>query len=332
MIIKSYIAEQNIEILTNYQAVLIYGENKGIQDDIKNKIKAQNKDSEVITFFENDLLKNNLLYEKISNQSLFASKKIIFLQEISDKIFSKIEECLEKRNDDTKIYLFSNILEKKSKIRTLFEKNKKLAIIPCYTDNERTLINYINNNLKNFKGLSGEITNIIINNSNMDRRLIKTELEKITSFFEGKKIDKSLVLEILNIKRNISFNEIRDKALMGEKKKVNNLLSETEILNDDVFFYLNILNQRITRLQQIIKIAGNSKNFEETVENLKPPIFWKDKPVILQQLKKWSQNQLEAILIKIGETEILMKKNSYLRNDILIKDLVVNLANKNSTS
>ena len=332
MIIKSYIAEQNIKILTDYQAVLTYGENKGIQDDIKEKIKALNKDGEVITFFENDLLKNNLLYEKLSNQSLFASKKIIFLQEVSDKIFSKIEECLEKRNDDTKIYLFSNILEKKSKIRALFEKNKKLAIIPCYTDNERTLINYINNKLKNFKGLSGEITNIIINNSNMDRRLIKTELEKITSFFEGKKIDKSQVLEILNIKRNIGFDEIRDKALMGEKKKVNNLLSETEILNDDVFFYLNILNQRITRLHEIIKIAGNPKNYEETVENLKPPIFWKDKPVILQQLKKWSQNQLEAILIKIGETEILMKKNSYLRNDILIRDLVVNLTNKNSTS
>jgi len=332
MILKSYIVEQNIKILENYKATLIYGENNGIKDDVKEAIKKNNKDTDIINFFESELFKNNFLYENIANPSLFNKKKIIFIQEASDKIFEQIEECLEKENNEIKIYIFADKLEKKSKLRNIFEKDKKLAIFPCYEDNERTLIGYINNRLKNYKGLTGEITNIIINNSNMDRRVIKNELEKIIGFFLEKKINKQQILEILNIKNDTSFNDIRDKALMGEKIQINKLLSETEILEDETFFYLNSLNYRIMRLQEITKISQGNDNYDNILESIKPPIFWKDKPVILRQLRKWSLKKLESMLVKIGETEVLMKKNSSIRNDIVIKDLILSVTNRASTS
>lgn len=332
MILKSYIVEQDIEILNSYNSTLIYGENEGIKDDIKDAIKKKNNNSEIINFYEDDILKNNYLYESIHNPSLFNEKKIILLHETSDKIYSQIIECLDKENKNINIYIFSQNLEKKSKLRSFFEKGKKLAIFPCYKDNERTLITYINNQLKGFKGLTGEIVNLIINNSNMDRRIIKSELLKIKSFFIEKKIIKNQILEILNIKNNNNFNEIRDKALNGEKEKVNKLLSETEILKEEVFFHLNNLNNRVMRLHEIIEKSNiNKENYEQTVENLKPVVFWQDKPIIYKQLKKWDLRELDKIIVKIANTEKLMKKNSYIRNDVVIKDLVINLTNKAST-
>ena len=332
MILKSYIVEQDIEILNSYNSTLIYGENEGIKDDIKDAIKKRNNNSEIINFYEDDILKNNYLYESIHNPSLFNEKKIILLHETSDKIYSQIIECLDKENKNINIYIFSQNLEKKSKLRSFFEKGKKLAIFPCYKDNERTLITYINNELKGFKGLTGEIVNLIINNSNMDRRIIKNELLKIKGFFIEKKIIKNQILEILNIKNNDNFNEIRDKALNGEKEKVNKLLSETEILKEEVFFHLNNLNNRVMRLHEIIEKSNiNKENYEQTVENLKPVVFWQDKPIIYKQLKKWDLRELDKIIVKIANTEKLMKKNSYIRNDVVIKDLVINLTNKAST-
>ena len=332
MILKSYLVEKNIKILTSYNAVLIYGENNGIKDDLKEKIKNEDNNCEIVTFFENDISSSNVLYGMISNQSLFFEKKIIFVQEASDKIFAKIEECLQKENKDIKIYIFANTLEKKSKLRNLFEKDKSLAIFPCYEDNERTLISYINNSLKNIKGLTGDIVNLIIDNSNRDRKIIKSEITKIRDFFDDKKINKKELLEILNIKDDGDFGEIRDKALIGEKLKINKLLSETEILNEDAFFYLNNLNYRALRLHEIIKTSEENKtNLELTLETMKPPVFWKDKPAVHQQLKRWNRNKIEDLLIKIGETEILMKKNSYLRNDIIIKNLIIDLTNKATT-
>jgi DNA polymerase-3 subunit delta len=332
VILKSYIVEQDIEILNSYNSTLIYGENEGIKDDIKDAIKKRNNNSEIINFYEDDILKNNYLYESIHNPSLFNEKKIILLHETSDKIYSQIIECLDKENKNIDIYIFSQNLEKKSKLRTFFEKGKKLAIFPCYKDNERTLITYINNELKGFKGLTGEIVNLIINNSNMDRRIIKNELLKIKGFFIEKKIIKNQILEILNIKNNDNFNEIRDKALNGEKEKVNKLLSETEILKEEVFFHLNNLNNRVMRLHEIIEKSNiNKENYEQTVENLKPVVFWQDKPIIYKQLKKWDLRELEKIIVKIANTEKLMKKNSYIRNDVVIKDLLINLTSKAST-
>ncbi len=332
MILKSYIVEQNIDLLKNYKATLIYGENNGIKDDVKEEIKNGNQSNEIITFFEEDLLKENVLYKNITTQSLFNEKKVIFVQEATDKIFHQVEECLEKENKKIQIYIFANNLEKKSKLRVYFEKEKTLAIFPCYEDNERTLITYINKKLKDYKGLTGEITNLIINNSNMVRKVIKEELEKIKIYFSNNKISKKEVLEILNIKNDSSFDLIRDKALLGDKNKINKLLCETEILNDESFFYLNNLNYRILRLHEIMKITGNQNNYEQTIDKMRPPIFWKDRPVVIQQLKKWDQKKLEDVIIKIGETEILMKKNSYLKNETIIKDLIINLTNKASSS
>lgn len=327
MILKSYIVEKDIKILDKYQAVLLYGENDGIKDDIKSKLKILNKDAEIINFFENEIIKNrNILYENIINESLFSEKKIIFIQSATDKILSEILESLEKENLNIKIFIFSDNLDKKSKLRSLFEKEKKLTIIPCYEDNERTMITYINQELAGYKGLTGELINLIISNSNTNRKIIQSEITKIKTFFLNKIIDKNLLLEILNIKNNADFDEIRDNALNGRKEKVNKLLSEFDLLNEDSFFYLNSLNYRILKLTEIQKINGNSGNFEKALDSVKPQIFWKDKPLILEQLKKWNIERLNKAAYKINETEILMKKNSQTRNDIIIKNLLISLS------
>ena len=166
----------------------------------------------------------------------------------------------------------------------------------------------------------------------MNRRIIKNEIIKIKNCFPDKKVNKEQIVELLNIKNDSGFDEIRDKALLGEKFKINKLLSESEILNDEAYYYLNNLNFRIFCLQGIIRENEKIDNYEQTIENLKPKIFWKDKPIILQQLKKWNRKKLEKILMKIGETEVLMKKNSFLRNDIIIKDLIVKLTNEATAS
>tara|TARA_B110000967_G_C18885277_1_gene563596 strand:+ start:1411 stop:2421 length:1011 start_codon:yes stop_codon:yes gene_type:complete len=330
MILKSYIVEQNINILENYKGILIYGQNSGIKDDIKQILKNKNQSSEIIIFFEDEILKDkNILYQNIINESLFNEKKIIFIHAISDKIFDVVNEALENENKNIKIFIFSENLEKKSKIRNLFEKGENLAAFPCYEDNERTLIAYVNKELKEFKGLSGEITNLIISNSNMNRGVIKGEIIKIKDFFLKKNINKKEVFEILNIKSNVNFDEIRDKALIGKKDEINKLLSEIDLLSEDTFFYLNSLNYRITKLQEIFRISeGKVNNYVQALESIRPSVFWKDKPIIIQQLEKWSLKSLTVIATKIGETELLLKKNSYLRNDIIIKNLIINLTSR----
>ena len=333
MILKSYIVEQNIEILSKYQSVLLYGENEGIKEDIKNKLKIFNQDAEIIIFFENDIIKDsNILNKNIINESLFNEKKIIIIQSASDKIYKDISYNLELNNKNIKIYIFCENLDKKSKLRSLFEKNKNLAIFACYEDNDKTLIDFISRELNDYRGLTGELINLIISNSNSNRRIIQSEIIKIKNFFIEKKIKKEQLIEILNIKNDAPFERIRDNALTGQKKNLNKLLSEIDILNEDSFSYLGILNYRVLRLKEILTTNELYQNHEKTLENLKPPIFWKDKPIYLQQLKKWNLQKITKIANKIGETEILMKKKSQIRKDLIIKDLIISISKSASIS
>jgi DNA polymerase-3 subunit delta len=333
MILKSYIVEQNLNTVTRYKAVLLYGENSGIKEDIKEEIKKKNKEEKIINFFQEDLVKNkNILNHEVNNSSLFQDKKIIFLHEITDKLFEEISDSLSDITDETKIFIFSNVLDKKSKMRSFFEKEKNLAIIACYQDNERSLSNYIRFKLKNINGLNQEIINLIINNSNMDRKIISEEILKIQTYFGTRKLERNTIKEILNIKTNIKFEQIRDATLVGNKHKVNTMIGEMDIVKEDIYLYLNQMSLRVSKLLEVSRLNENFKDLNVAIDQMKPKIFWKDKPVYIEQLQKINLNKLLQISKVIGETEVILKKNSKVRSDTLIKNLIINICSKVSSA
>ena len=331
MILKSYIIEQNIKSLESYQATIIYGENEGIKSDIKNQLKKNNNDAEIINLFQDEMINNkNILFNHVSNTSLFGNKKIIFLHEQTDKVLDQIIEILKIPDKEIKIYLFSNILEKKSKLRSLFEKDKKLATVACYMDTDRTLINYISTKLKEYRGVTPELINYIMLNSNLDRKVISSEISKIKLYFSEKTIEIKKVKDLLNIKYSLDFNKIRDASFLGDKLMVNKLLSEINIQKEDSIFYVNSINSRTARLLEIKQINENMNNLEMTIDSFKTKIFWKDKPIYINQVNKWTKKKLRSIQKEVFNTELMIKKNSQIQSDLIIKDLLINICNKAS--
>jgi DNA polymerase-3 subunit delta len=333
LIVKSYIIEKNESTLDDYKSVLIYGENQGLREDLKNIIKKKNTDSEIINLFQDEIINNkNILFDETNNVSLFSTKKIIFVHEATDKIFNQIEEILAKPINDLKIIVLANTLEKKTKLRNIYEKDKKFAVVPCYLDNEMTLSFYINKQLKNIKGVNQEIINLLINNSNSDRKTISNEIKKIVSYGSKKEINYETVQKLINIKSDTAFSKIRDASLTGDKKKVNQLLSEVEFRNEDIFMYLYSLNTRVLKLYEIHNINKDVRDIELSIETLKMKIFWKDKPIFINQLKKWDIEKLQKILLKIGNIEQSLKTDSNIRNDIVLKDLLIKICGEASNS
>ena len=151
MIYKSYLVESNIDMLKN-KIALFYGENTGLLDDFKNLIRSKKK-GEILKFTQDDILQEPILFEnEIRNMSLFDQNKIFLINEVNDKILNIMQE-IEIENKDVRVFLFAKVLEKKSKLRSLFEKSSNLDIIACYQDNELSLKNIILQNLKNFTTL-----------------------------------------------------------------------------------------------------------------------------------------------------------------------------------
>tara|TARA_E500000178_G_scaffold225588_1_gene222467 strand:- start:1791 stop:2780 length:990 start_codon:yes stop_codon:yes gene_type:complete len=321
MIQKSYIIEDNIKLLKN-KFSLFYGENLGLINEFKSKI-SNNYNNKIIKFNQNDILENqSILLNEIENLSLFEDKKVFFLIDVNDKILNIIEEIISK-NNEYKIYLFTEKLDKKSKLRNFFEKGKTTDVIPCYHDNEINLRKIVSNKLKDYSGLTIQIINFIIVSCSYERAKINNEVEKIKSYFINKQINSNDLLKILNIKEDYNFNLIKEAVLNGQKNITNRLLNSTAIENDKIFFYISSLNLRLMKLKEVK--FKNYVNVEKSINELKPPIFWKDKPNFLNQLKIWSTQKIDKALKEIYNAEIIAKSKSNINKDTLIKKLVVDL-------
>ena len=321
MIFKSYQIEENINLLQN-RFVLFYGENLGLIDEFKKTIK--NINTNIIKFSQDEVLQNkNILFNEVQNLSLFEEKKIFFITSVNDKIIDTIEELQPLINRNI-IYLFANVLDKRSKLRKEFETNKKLDVIPCYNDNEITVRKIILKKLKGYSGLTPEIVNILIDNSHLDRIKINNEIEKIKSCFLDKSIKQNLLEELLNLKTNNDFEALRDDVLSGKQKETNNSLNSTVINVDKIPLYLTIINQRLNKLKEVSSMARNS-NLSDAINKLKPPLFWKDKNNFINQAKLWNLSTLNTAIAKTYETEIRIKSKADINKNILIKKLLLDI-------
>ena len=321
MIHKSYQIEQKIEKIDK-GITLFYGENLGLINDFKELIRKLNNKSEIIRFNEEEIIKKNIIFfREISSDSLFNEKKVIFIDQASDKILDLIQE-VEKIDLRESVYLFSSILEKKSKLRAFFEKSEKYNIVPCYEDNEATLKRIILQNLKDFKGITTENINLIIDNCSLNRTKLKNELDKIKSFFHDKILRTAEIEKLLNIKTNNDFDKLKDAALLGNRKNTNKLLSDTILEAEKNIFYLNSINQRLGKL---LEISNNNSNVEKAINDLRPPIFWKDKPNFISQARVWNQKKINTIMKNTYDIEIKIKSNSSINKHVLIKKLLVDI-------
>ena len=325
MIYKSYLIEKNINEI-NDKFTLFYGENLGFKNDIKDKIKFKNLKAEIIKFNQEDILKNiDNFFIEISNTSLFDNKKIYFIDKISDKFLELLKE-IEAKIDNQQVYLFSDVLDKKSKIRNFFEKSKNYKVIPCYIDNESAIRQIIQDKLKNYKGLSSYNINLIINKSNLDRVKLNNELNKIIIYFQDKELNSEKLELLLDDKVNNDFNLLKDEALMGNKINTNKLLSDTVLESEKNIFYLNLINLRLNKLNEVSNFRKTT-NLENAINLIKPPIFWKDKTNFAQQAKKWDTKKIRKILSKTYNVEIEIKSNSMIEKNILIKKLIIDMCN-----
>ena len=325
MIFKSYLIEQNIDLLRD-KVSLFYGENIGLQNEFKNKIKFNNKEAKIIYLDQESIIKNTeSFFKEILNFSLFDKRKVFLIDGVNDKILSLIEE-IDSKISEQKIYLFSNLLDKKSKLRNYFEKSSNTASIPCYLDNEITFKKIILEKLKDFKGLNQQNVGMIIESCSLDRVKLNNEISKIITFFDNKDLNTKKLESLLNIELNHDFNDLRDSAIKGNKLKTNKLLNNTVIDVDKSVYYLALLNQRFIKLDQIHNLE-KAATIEQKVENLKPPIFWKEKPNIIDQLKKWNSSNINKAMKTIYNIEIKIKTNSTIDKNIIIKKLIVDICN-----
>ena len=320
MIIKSFeINKINLDLNKLY---LFYGKNDGLKNEFTTNIIKKKKN--IFNYEEKDILDNrDKFIENLLTKSLFDDQKIIIIKRSTDKILSMIESLILKKIEDI-IILNADILEKKSKLRAFFEKDKKLICVPFYPDNKQTLSKLAYGFLQEKKiSISQANTNLIINKCNGDRENLLNELNKIESYSKnGKKIGSEEITKLTNLNENHSVSELVDNCLAKNEKKIINILNENNFNNEDCILITRSFLSRAKKILQLANEFETNKNIELTISSAKPPIFWKDKEITKQQITHWKPTNIKKLIFELNDLELLIKKN--LNNSInIVTDFIL---------
>ena len=332
MILKSHeISKINLK---KNNLVLFYGKNEGLKIEEISKIISTNLDKDILNYEEKEILENqNSFIENILSKSLFEKEKIIIIKRATDKILKIIDDIITKNLEDLTIIINADILEKKSKLRSFFEKDKKLVCVPFYPDNEQTLSKLAYNFLRDKKiSISSSNINLIVNKCSGDRETLINELQKIEYFSKnGKKIDSENISKLINLIENHSVSELVDNCLAKNNKKIINILNENNFSNEDCIMIIRSFLIKAKKLLILSTTFEINKNIDLTISSAKPPIFWKEKEITKQQIYKWKPKNIKKLIYTLGETELQIKKN--INNSInLITDFILNQASTETNS
>jgi len=328
MILKSF--ELNKIKLNNYKFYLFYGDNDGLKEEnIKNLFEKNYKDK-IYRYEEKEILDDiNIFFNSVLTKSFFDNEKLIIINRATDKIKTIIEELMEKNPEDIQIILNSRNLEKKSSLRKLFEKEKSIVCIPFYEDNNQTLNSIISLFFRNKKiPISQQLINVLVERSRGDRKNLNNELEKIENFSLNKKnLNIQEIIKLTNLADNYSASELVDHSLAKNTRKTVTILGENNYSDEDNIIIIRTLLAKLKRLVKIYDLIDEKNNIEQAISACKPPIFWKDKPLVTQQIRSWKKDGLEQLIYKTNEIELLVKKNSVLAKNILA-DFIINNSKK----
>ena len=305
---------------------LFYGENEGLKKELVNNNFKKIFKKNTYNYEESLILQNQKnFFDEILTRSFFETEKLIIISEASNKIINIIEELIEKKIQDIYIILLANKLDKKSKLRSLFEKDKKLICVPFYSDNYQSLF-YIADNFFKKKNIpvSQEILNTLINRANGDRQNLQNEINKIESFLiSKKKVILEDILKLTNMSENNNFSELVDYCLAKNEKKLLSIINENHFSSEDAIIIIRTFLYKAKRLLKINSEMKSKENIDEVIAFLKPPIFWKDKDLVKQQIRNYSAQKTELLIKSINKTELEIKKNYNNSLNILL-DFMLN--------
>ena len=317
MIVKNF-EQDKIDYKKN-NFFLFYGENQGYKDQVIDEKFKKNFLKSTYYYDEIDILNNeNNFFNNILSKSFFENEKLIIINRSSDKIIKLISELIEKKIIDLVFVLNANALEKKSKLRSLFEKNKEAICIAFYEDNNQTLAAIINLFFRERKiPISQQSVNLIVGRCRGDRLNLTNELQKIEGFIGNeRKINLQDILKLTNLAENYNVSELINSCLSKNRKRTAHILNENNYSSEDCILIIRSFLIKSKQLIKLCKEMEKTKNIDNVISNFKPPIFWKDKEVIKQQIRNWSSKDAEELIYKINETEFLIKK--YSNNSINI--------------
>ena len=289
----------------------IYKELNQNNDEV---LEAQQLNSNII------LNQNEVFFNEINTIMLSGGIKIIKIDMLDTDKAGCLENYLERPTEKTFILVKSGKLGPRSKLRILFEKSINFISIPFYEDTIKDTHGFIENylNANNFS-ISNDAKQKIVSFSGQNNKALESNLELIMLYmFEEKEktIDSDIVDKVLLSDKPVEIQNLCNSAALGMIDDALFCFNKLESNGQQPIQVLNSLSNFFQRIHNTLIAMDSGKNLTEAMNELKPPVFFKEKDNFARQIRLWNLQKIERALTIINEGETEIKRSPELSKTI----------------
>jgi DNA polymerase-3 subunit delta len=294
-----------------YRAVLIYGVDEGQvrerRDQIVQAVASAPEDpfSTVKLESPNVIAEPNQLFESLSAMSLMGEPPVTIIREATDKLTPIITSALEDPACSNFLILTAGELKTSSSLRKLFEKEKNTACLACYADEGRNLHQTVRSFFQEHKiHASPDVIQLLCDHLGNDRAVTRKELEKIDLYLgEERSLTMDHLHQLLGENKTLTTDDLAQALLNGDTAHTVRCI---ELLMQEGQHAVALLRSTIRYTERLLTAKQHMQegmSADQALSQLRPPVFFKQKPAMQKQLQIRSLVQLEKLLALLVTAE-----------------------------
>jgi DNA polymerase III subunit delta len=250
------------------------------------------------------------LADELGAVSMMAPKRVLMIRG-GDKLTGIIDDAKAALHKDCYLIVLGDDLASRSSLRAWFEKEPQAAAIACYKDEVRDVQQVVRERLEG-AGIRAprDVLDYLVGQLGNDRYVTYQELDKIITYAgEEKTLTLAQAQELVDYNRDTNLddmvNAVANRNLAALDKTVNQLLRE----GTQPVAYLRALQRYFNRLYYIRAQAAQGISIEQVIEGLRPPVFFKQKPLLTRHAIEWSTTAIHKALKLLIEAELACKSS-----------------------
>ena len=321
----------------SYNIFLFYGPNFGLINLIYKKtinlLSINLNDPFNVSKIDGNELKDNpsILNDNISTFSISEDKRIVLLDltyiTINKTIEGIILNTIKQKNNDYLLLIRSSNLSSKNELVRFIEKLNNGVLIPCYEENSHSVKIEISRLFNQYKfTCPPDFISTLSSKFNSDTAINIMEIKKLETFLiDNENITEDMILSLITDNIDINLNKIIQLCSSG---KIQEALFSLDKIYENSSTTINITRLFVKHFKIIEKIllaVQNGSNISETINNMKPPIFFKDRPLLTFQCQLWSLKKVNLIFKRLIDIELKCKSNVY-SNKVLLSQFILSTA------
>lgn len=300
-------------------AVLIYGPDRGQVRQRADAIAAKILTDIADPFNRADLSAEKLeedparLADELAAMSFTGDRRLIMIREATDKIAEVIQGCVELLNPGNYLILCADDLGPRSPLRLMAEAAPQIAALPCYKDEGVGLSQLIRTTLRGY-GFQAEdaVIHYLSQELGGDRMIILSELEKLALYFYGEtRLNLDAVAAVVSEAGEKSFDDVAQAVASGQIETLCRALDRLFMEGEPFVAVLRSVQRYFSRLAEVQALVAQGQSVDQAVKSLRPPVFFKQQPMMIQHARRWTSRKLDQAQYII----LLAEKESKLAGD-----------------